>query len=240
MVKEEELEKMLNNVDNLIDYNLDISTATSVLNNEKKDYDTELKPGGLAKGWDRANKNCNLSDCIRMIGMIVDYDLKDYKVEFTSNEYQIRIKDPEIAVNHPYISYKVISRKPSNEYKPIIREEVNEYDEYNRQRAGAIFGQTFDCIVQFNIFATESIVADTIMNKFEELILNYTGYLKQEGVAEIYFKEQVTDSDYNNFRETLSVKNLRYYVKIDILRVILNRRMDYIDIYGDAIDSNQF
>lgn len=50
MVKEEELEKMLNNVDNLIDYNLDVSTATSVLNNEEKDYDTELKPGGLAKG----------------------------------------------------------------------------------------------------------------------------------------------------------------------------------------------
>lgn len=230
MYKTEDLESLLNR-ETYIDDAIEKKKEEEIIQKAFK-----YKPGGTAKKLQTAKKNANLSDCIRMIGMIVDFDLKKYNVEFTSNEHQIKIRDPEIPFNHPYISYKVISRKPSNEYKPVIREEVNECDLYSEQRGGAIFGQTFDCILQFNIFAAESAVADEIMEKFEELILNYTGYLKNEGVAEIYFKEQITDSDYNNFRETLSVKNIRYYVKIDKLMVIFNRRLDDIDINGVTVD----
>lgn len=226
----DDLESMLNDLDN----------GNNLLEQEKKPEDSCKFPhGGTAKDMQRADKNASLIDCIRMIGMIVDYSMKDDNVKFTNNEYQIRITDPEIPVNNPYISYKVVSRKPSNEYKPIVREDTNECDEYNEQRGGSVYGQFFDCVVQFNIFANESIIADKVMDDFEELILNYTGYLKKEGVSEIYFKEQVTDSEYNNFRETLSVRNLRYYVKIEKLRVIFNRRIDDIGIYGDTVEKNK-
>lgn len=224
---EDNLESMLNNINNID------------LFKKKKNDDYKYPCGGTAKDMLRADKNASLTDCIRMIGTIVDYDMKVNDVKFINDEYQIKLTDPEIPINNPYISYKVISRKPSNEYKPIIREEANECDKYNQQRGGSIYGQFFDCIVQFNIYANESILADKIMDDFEELILNYTGYLKKEGVSEIYFKEQVTDNEYNNFRETLSVRNLRYYVKIEKLRVIFNRRLDDIEIYGDTVEKNK-
>lgn len=225
----EDLESMLNTLDNM----------NGLEDTVPKEDNCKFPHGGTAKKMQRADKNASLTDCIRMIGTIVDYDMKKDDVVFTNDEHQIKITDPEIPVNHPYVSYKVISRKPSNEYKPIVREETNECDEYNEQRGGTVFGQFFDCVVQFNIFATESVIADKLMDDFEELILNYTGFLKKEGVSEIYFKEQVTDSEYNNFRETLSVRNLRYYVKIEKLRVIFNRRLDDIEIYGDTVEKNK-
>jgi hypothetical protein len=71
------------------------------------------------------------------------------------------------------------------------------------------------------------------METFEELMLSYTGYFMEQGVRQVYFKEQIKDTDYNNFRDTLSVRNLRYYVEIEKLMVIFNRRISDSIIYGD-------
>lgn len=193
--------------------------------------------GGTAKDMQRANKNASLYDFLDMLSKIVRYVMKEDKVEFVTNELETLIKDPSLPLNHPIITYKIISRKPKNEYKPIIRENTNECDEYNQQRGGIVLGQTFDCIVQFNIFAAENRLVNKVMEKFEELILTYTGYFKEQGVRELYFQEELTDSDYNNFRETLSVKNLNYYVQIEKLTVIFNHRIDDILVSGDAVET---
>ncbi len=193
--------------------------------------------GGTAKNMQRAEKNASLYDCLDMISKIVGYVMKEDRVEFLTNELENLIKDPSLPLNHPVITYKVISRKPKNEYKPIVRENTNECDEFNEQREGVILGQTFDCIVQFNIFAAENRLANKVMEKFEEIILTYTGYLKEQGVRELYFKEETTDSEYNNFRETLSVRNLNYYVQIEKLTVIFNHRIDDILISGDTVET---
>ncbi len=75
------------------------------------------------------------------------------------------------------------------------------------------------------------------MEKFEELMIAYAGYFKKQGVRELYFKEQITDSEYNNFRETLSVRNIRYYVQIEKLTVIFNRRIDDVELIGDTVET---
>ena len=71
------------------------------------------------------------------------------------------------------------------------------------------------------------------MESFEELMISYAGYFKEQGVRDLYFKEQVTDTDYNNFRETLSVRNIRYYVQIEKLMVIFNRRISDVETFRD-------
>lgn len=204
---------------------------------DKKVDNCKYPHGGTAKDMQRANKNASLYDFLDMLSKIVGYVMKEDKVEFVTNELETLIKDPSLPLNHPIITYKIISRKPKNEYKPIIRENTNECDEYNQQRGGIVLGQTFDCIVQFNIFAAENRLVNKVMEKFEELILTYTGYFKEQGVRELYFQEELTDSDYNNFRETLSVKNLNYYVQIEKLTVIFNHRIDDILVSGDAVET---
>ena len=58
----------------------------------------------------------------------------------------------------------------------------------------------------------------------------------EQGVRQVYFKEQITDTDYNNFRDVLSIRNLRYYVEIEKLMVIFNRRISDSLLYGDIIE----
>lgn len=223
-----DLESLLQDIDNIGKEDIPI----------KKD-NCKYPHGGTAKNMQRAKKNASLYDFLDMLSSIVGYVMKEDNVEFLTDEQENIIKDPGLPLNHPIISYRIISRVPANEYKPIVREQINECDEFNEQREGQIFGQTFNCIVQFNIFAAENRLANKVMEKFEELILAYTGYLKEQGVRELYFKEQITDAEYNNFRETLSVRNIRYHVQIEKLTVIFNRRIDDILIVGDTVETKK-
>lgn len=198
-----------------------------------KEDNCEIPHGGTAVNMQRALKSASLYDFIDMLALIVDYSMKDSKVQLLTDDNENVITDPEIPFEHPCITFKVISRKPHKEYKPIAREEIVECDEHNQQRLGTVFGQKFDCILQFNIFASENRVANKVMETFEELIISYAGYFKEQGVRDLYFKEQVTDMEYNNFRESLSVRNIRYYVQIEKLMVIFNRRISDVETFGD-------
>lgn len=219
------LESLLNEEDALINN----------ITKEKEDKDNcEVPHGGTAVNMQRAAKSASLYDFIDMLALIVDYSMKDDKVKFITEDQEHVLTDPEIPFDHPYITFKVISRKPTLEYKPIAREEIVECDEHNEQRFGTVFGQKFDCIIQFNVFASENRVANKVMETFEELIISYAGYFKEQGVRDLYFKEQITDTDYNNFRETLSVRNIRYYVQIEKLMVIFNRRISDVEIFRDV------
>ncbi|MEG1494733.1 MAG: hypothetical protein RR406_00315 [Bacilli bacterium] len=193
----------------------------------------EIPHGGTAVNMQRANKDASLYDFLDMLALITDYSMKKHGVEFVTEDKEHKLTDPEIPFNHPYISYRLISRRPMKEYKPIAREEIVECDEHNKQRFGTVYGQKFDCIVQFNVFASENRVANKVMESFEELMISYAGYFKEQGVRDLYFKEQVTDTDYNNFRETLSVRNIRYYVQIEKLMVIFNRSISDVETSGE-------
>jgi hypothetical protein len=188
---------------------------------------------GTAKSMQRADANASLSDFIDMVGLIVEYVMSDMKVKFMPDENRKNFLEPDVPFNDPVVTYKIKSRRPKNELKPIPREDMEE--EYNgEQRLGTIYGQRFDCKVQFNIFASEYTLANKVMDKFEELMIAYAGYIKKQGVVDMYFTEQYTDSEYNNFRETLSVRNLEYYVEIEKLTVIFNEKINEVRIFGDA------
>lgn len=219
-----------------------LNEKEEIFNNLKKMQDPEINKkdnceiecGGTAVSMQRATKGASLYDFIDMLAAVVDYAMKDLKVKILTDDSENIITDPEIPFEHPYITFKVISRVPTKEYKPIVRENIVECDEHNEQRYGTVFGQTFDCIVQFNIFASENRTANKVMETFEELIISYAGYFKEQGVRDLYFKEQITDTDYNNFRETLSVRNLRYYVQIEKLMVIFNRRISGVELFENT------
>ena len=224
-MNKDNLEYLLNEAENVRD----------VIYSKKEPEDNcEIPHGGTAVNMQRALKSASLYDFIDMLALIVDYSMKDSKVKFITEDQEHVLTDPEVPFDHPYITFKVISRKPTLEYKPIAREEIVECDEHNEQRYGTVFGQKFDCIIQFNIFASENRVANKVMETFEELIISYAGYFKEQGVRDLYFKEQITDTDYNNFRETLSVRNIRYYVQIEKLMVIFNRSISDVNAFGDV------
>lgn len=179
-----------------------------------KSYETE-KPSYPPT---TAVKSATLDSFMEMIGMLVAKTMKKTKAEFVPDEGARIEVDMAVPIDHPRIYYEVISRKPKSELKPRPREEIHELtaDDGSR-RQGRVWGQKFECHVQFHIAASDYKQANKVMNDFESLIFNYTAFFKKNGVAEILFEKHFTDRNLDPFRQSLSIRSLQYYVEIERL-----------------------
>lgn len=177
----------------------------------------------------KSDKGCSLFDCISMIATLVELTMPG--VRFEPDEGKVMSLDGNTQFNEPIISYVVIQRETKKELKPRMREQVVELDvESNEERVGEIWGQKFKCLIQFNIFASVYKDAEQVMEKFEETIIKHSGFLKRNGVAEIFFDKHLTDNHYDMMRESLSVRNLQYYVEIEKSTVMFKEKIDQIEI----------
>lgn len=176
----------------------------------------------------KASKSASLNDFIKMVDKLVTLAMPS--VKFVPEEEKVLTTDAMKDFNSPVITYKLISREPKEELKPRVREVISEEDELNESRLGQVFGQKFKCLVEFNIIASVYTEAEEVMEKFEDLIITYAGFLKKNGVSEILFNKQITDDYYTKYRETLSIRNLIYYVEIEKLTVIFKEKIKDIEI----------
>jgi hypothetical protein len=177
----------------------------------------------------KSDKSATLFDFIKMVDKLVSLTMKD--VKFIPEEGKTLQLDAMHKIEKPVITYSIKSREPKKELKPRVRETITENVYASEdQRKGEVWGQKFVCTVQFNIFASVYKDAEEVMEKFEELITSYTGFFKKNGVAEVYLKKHFTDEVFNQLRETLSVRNLHYYVEIEKLTVIFREKIKEIEI----------
>lgn len=177
----------------------------------------------------KSDRGCTLFDCISMIATLVELTMPN--VKFEPDEGRVITLDAMKNFDRPVITYCVYERETKKEVKPRFRQTVEEIDvEDGEKRIGEIWGQKFKCLVQFNIFASVYKEAEQVMEKFEETILKHTGFLKRNGVAEIFFQKHLTDSNFETMRETLSIRNLIYYVEIEKLTVMFKEKIDQIEI----------
>lgn len=217
----EKLEMLMNQREDLMNTT---TVTTSAVNSEAKE---PLK----------AKSSATLYDLIQMIDKLVTLTMKD--VKFIPDEKTLQELDIMKNVDKPVITYKVIERVTSKEIKPRIRETINEIDDTtNLARAGEVWGQKFECILQFDIFASVYKDANKVMNNFEDLMFIYTGFFKKNGVHEIYFKKHLTDSHLDNLRENLSIRSLQYYVEIEKVTVIFREKIKEIEILAQKKEEN--
>ncbi len=203
------------------------NTTVSVITN-KKDTNNEIY---TAVNMLRANKAASFDDFIKMTSNLVCLTMDDleYDVEFVPQDVQDRIIDPDIKTDKVFITYNLVSREPLREIKPMAREEIKEKcDVSGEERRGTIYGQKYNCEVQFNIFASEYKIANEVMKIFEDMLFSFTGYMKERGISNILFKKQFTDSDFNIYRKSLSVRNLRYTIETESLIVVMSDKVDQI------------
>ena len=178
-----------------------------------------------------AIKGATLQDFIEMVSKLVSKTMKIRQVLFQPDEGARYVVDPSVPIEHPYIFYELIERKPKLERKPREREEIIETGpDQKSNRQGRIWGQKFTCIVQFSFLACDYSTVDAVMNDFESLIFSYTPYLKKNGVAELLFEKHFTDKNLDLFRQTLSVRSLQYYVEIEKLIAVFESEIEDITI----------
>lgn len=192
-----------------------------------KDKEIISKNGSTKR--QKADKSATLFDFISMVSKLVELTMPN--VRFEPDEGKVMTLDAMREFNCPVITYQVINRKPKKEIKARIRESISEnIEDKDDQRKGEIYGQKFQCLVQFNIFTSVYKDAEQVMESFEEIIIKHSGFLKRNGVGEILFDEHVTDSHFDTLRETLSIRNLRYYVEIEKLTVMFKEKIKEIEI----------
>lgn len=185
--------------------------------------------------FQQADGNASVYDFIKMIGLIVESTMDDLRVEFVPYERSYAlIEDPNEPVNHPVITFKVKSRVHSGNrgYKPTL------FDSYVTPdgKAVSVYTEHFSTLLQFDIIANEYDLAWQIMDQFEEILLSYAETIRGNGIVEYYFHRQFMDDYYDNYRSTLSILNLEYYVETERIRVIFNENIKDIITTGTAED----
>ena len=118
----------------------------------------------------------------------------------------------------PQINYSMNLREISDgtNPKPQLMDTINEVvNGKNTGDAFQIYRQTFDCIVEFDFFDNTSQACRSLMSKFESLLATHTGYLKQEGVREIFFLKEVPAKYSLNYVEGVPMKCLYFFIRLE-------------------------
>lgn len=183
----------------------------------------------------RAEKSATLDDFIDMVGMLVSKRMKKMGVHFIPDEGARIELEPDKSLEHPYITFDVISRTPLTELKPRAREDVTEsIDDKDNARSGMVWGQRQKVIIQFHVLACDYREANKVMNSLEELIFKYTAFFKKNGVAEILFQQQGTDRNMDFYRQSASVRSLQYRVDIEKLFVQFEADLEDATLLGSV------
>lgn len=199
----------------------------------EKNRVTHLYPAGDVRAsvtpLSTAAKNATVEDFISMVTKLSNKALKSLNVEFYPDE-GATIADPEKKLEKTAILYRIIERKPKNELKMRHSEDIEEVvdGKNNKKRLGQIWSQRQDCIIQFDIVASDYATANKVMNSFEDMIFQYSGYFKENGIAEIYFKKYFTDTSIDRYRQYLSVRSIQYFVEIEKQTTIFNSTLEEI------------
>lgn len=199
----------------------------------EKNRVTNLYPAGDVRAsvtpLSTAAKNATVEDFISMVTKLSNKALKSLNVEFYPDE-GATIADPEKKLEKTAILYRVIERKPKNELKMRHSENIEEVvdEKSNKKRLGQIWSQRQDCIIQFDIIASDYATANKVMNSFEDMIFQYSGYFKKNGIAEIYFKKYFTDTSIDRYRQYLSVRSIQYFVEIEKQTTVFNSTLEEI------------
>jgi len=179
----------------------------------------------------KADKNANFDDFIEMLARLVTKSgsMRSLGVEFSPDEGRRVTVDVNTKLDNPLVAFELIEKVPDRELKPMERETIQEPgDDRQNARSGRIYGQKFNCLVQFNVFAAEYTTANAVIKELEALISSYIHVFKRDGVREVLYSKRFTDRHFDNYRQFISVRNVQYLVQIEQLHVVWDTEISAI------------
>lgn len=194
----------------------------------KASHSLGKKASPMASAPLKATDNATLEDFVAMLAEVVSKTMQKWHVELNPEEGAI-LKDDDRKLEHPVILYEIVDRVPYNELKPRQLEDIVEkVDEEGHTRLGRIWSQRFNCVVQFNVVASDYATANKVMSTLEDVILTYSGYFKSKGVGELLFKRHFTDRNYDRYRQWLSVRSIQYRLIVEKLTTVFDTTIESI------------
>ena len=122
--------------------------------------------------------------------------------------------------------------------KPTLIDIVKEKDDNGEETGDAflIYRQWFDTNIEFNIYGRTNQEARQLQKKFENLLSVYTGYLKRQGISEMFFEREVSAKFSPNYNESVPMRCIYYYIRFENITPI---RQSLINSINLEIGANQ-
>lgn len=106
--------------------------------------------------------------------------------------------------------------------KPKLIDVVIEEDEDGNKTNDSflMYRQWFDCTVEFNFYGKTNKEARELQKKFENLLMVYTGYIKRQGISEMFFLREVSPKTSLNYDKLTPMRCIYYYIRLESITPI--------------------
>jgi hypothetical protein len=134
----------------------------------------------------------------------------------------------------PMITYDIVSRETSEnlgKLKPTLIDTIDEIvDGKPTGDVFQIYGQWFDCIVEFDIWGKNTLEARNLLNRFELAMAFYTGLLKEQGVSEILFLKEIPAKQSIHYIDNHYMKVVLYLIRLERRQIVRQSTLKNIEI----------
>lgn len=116
--------------------------------------------------------------------------------------------------------------------KPKLVDIVKELDANGNETGDAflVYRQWFDCNIEFNFYGRNNADARKLQKKFESLLTVYTGYLKRQGISEMFFEREVSPKSSLNYDESTPMRCIYYYIRFESITPIRQSLINNINV----------
>lgn len=106
--------------------------------------------------------------------------------------------------------------------KPSLIDYIKEKDNEGNETGDVflVYRQFYDCNVEFNIYGRNSQEAREYTKKLETLLTVYAGYLKRQGLSEIFFEREVSPKSSLNYTENKNMRSIYYYIRLEEITLV--------------------
>ena len=141
----------------------------------------------------------------------------------------------------PQITIDINTRESAENigtFKPKLIDIVKELDSNNEETGDAflIYRQWYDCNIEFNFYGRTNKEARQLQKRFENLLTVYTGYLKRQGISEMFFEQEVSPKSSLNYDESTPMRCIYYYIRFESIIPIRQSLINNINV---EIGANQ-
>jgi len=118
------------------------------------------------------------------------------------------------------------------EYRPRLRGRYT--DDQQPTKSVSIYGQHYENVIQFDLWAKTSTEADQFVAYFEDFMRKHFWVWKRNGVVNIFFLQQYRDEEVTKWRNDITNRTVAYYVRTEYLETREDEKFTEIntDLYG--------
>lgn len=128
-----------------------------------------------------------------------------------------------------YILYSLENKKPAdNNPKPTHRHDIVHFDTGSFE--ASVFSQSFNYLVQFTAVHRDPVVAERILEAFEDFMMVTAPEIMQAGVSQLFYNRRVSDRDMTRLEEDLAGRAVIYMVTLQKIIVIKPGTLDSIRV----------